>query len=127
MSWPSGLGPCWVRIFREIISIISFVINFSHLKWRLKKDIVNSKDNYENDWIIQSEFLKIICNYYVKSFLKTQQFISTGKKKRFRREIEISVKIPHLTRRQLVFFVFCEEKRKCFSCAFLFVVERTQK
>ena len=45
----------------------------------------------------------------------------------FQREIEISVKIPHLTRRQLVFFVFREaEKRNVFSCAF-HAVERAQK
>ena len=60
----------------------------------------------------------------MKSF---QHNNNVWKKKRFRREIEISVKIPHLTRRQLVFFVFREaEKRNVFSCAF-HAVERAQK
>ena len=60
----------------------------------------------------------------LKSFPHIQQCVE---KKRFQREIEISVKIPHLTRRQLVFFVFREaEKRNVFSCAF-HAVERAQK
>ena len=60
----------------------------------------------------------------LKNFPHIQQCVE---KKRFQREIEISVKIPHLTRRQLVFFVFREaEKRNVFSCAF-HAVERAQK